>query len=162
MMVHSPISLPSDPDDILGDPAILMLPVTGLITFPDTLRPSLRIPSGASVSPVQPVPGVGVPLPPLTASSFVINTLPYFAEGVNVVELYRADYQYQLRIGSGRGEWPAPTTVASISADRRVGLFALPLISDQSGLTQFEGADGSEDAPRQAVKLMLESLGFPR
>ncbi|MEX1055843.1 MAG: hypothetical protein WED81_07420, partial [Rhodothermales bacterium] len=132
LMVHSPISLPNDPEENLGNAALLLLPLTGLITFPDSLRPSLRINTGAEVDPTEPVPGLQQQLPPLVARGFQLNTLPYFAQGANTIPLYSAEYQYVTREGNRRGPWPGPSTVASMSADRRIGLFALPLIDSQN------------------------------
>lgn len=162
MMVHTPISLPSDPEDNLGNAAILLLPLTDLITFPDTLRPSLRMPTGFAVTPVGTLPGVTEPLPALEAAAFVINTLPYIAGGTNTIPLYEAEYNYITRVGGRQGPWPGSATVASLSTDRRVGLFALPLVNEQTGAALFTGADGDGDAARRTVWLMLESLGFPK
>jgi hypothetical protein len=43
-----------------------------------------------------------------------------------------------------------------------VALFALPLVNEVNGQTLFEGADGDQAAPRRAIQLILEALGFPR
>lgn len=161
MMVHSPISPPADPADLLGNPAILLLPVTGVVTFPDTLRQSLRLQSDAAITPVGSLPGVATPLPPLKSPGFIIGTLPYQALGDNVVELYSADYTYLTRQG-GTGPWFGSSTVASISADQRVGLFGLPFINEITQAPIIVGADDSAEAPRTTIKLMLESLGFPK
>lgn len=160
LMVHTPISLPTDIQENTGNPAILLLPLSDLLVFPDTLRPQLRLPSGANVNPVQPVPGVGQPLPPLVSQSFLINTLPFIAVGENIVPLYEAEYRF-LTLRNRQGPWTGPSTVASISADRRVGLFALPLVNEQTGAPILAGTDGTPDAGREAVQLMLQSLGFP-
>ncbi len=162
MMVHVPIVLPVNEEDNLGNPAILLLPLTGLVSFPDTLRSSLRMSSGSAVTPAQPLPGVGSTLPPLQADAFIINTLPYEATGSSTIPLYEAEYTYLTRQGGRQGPWFGPKTVASISTDRRVGLFALPIINDQNGSPLYIGADGDPDAARRAVMLMLESLGFPK
>lgn len=161
MMVHSPISLPLDPTDLLGNPAILLLPLTGIISFPDTLRQSLRLTADAAITPVAPLPGVSTPLPQLKSGGFIIGTLPYIAEGDNVTQLYNADYTYFTRQGTA-GSWFGPATVASISTDQRVGLFALPLINEISGAPVLLGQDDMEDTPREALKMMLESLEFPQ
>ena len=161
MMVHSPISLPLDPTDLLGNPAILLLPLTGIISFPDSLRQSLRLTADAAITPVAPLPGVSTPLPELKSGGFIIGTLPYIAEGDNVTQLYNADYTYFTRQGNA-GSWFGPATVASISTDQRVGLFALPLINEISGAPVLVGQDDMEDSPREALKMMLESLEFPK
>ena len=162
LMVHTPISLPTSPEDNLGNPAILLLPLTDLITFPDSLRPSLRLPTGAGIRPAESLPGLGEAMPELQTSAFVINTLPYLTGGSNTIPLLEADYTYLTRQGGRSGPWFGSKVVASISADRRVGLFALPMINDQTSAPLLLGADGDPEAARRAIHLMLESLGFPK
>ncbi len=160
MMVHTPITQPQNPEDNLGNPAILLLPLSELFLRPDSLQ-RMELPRNAAIPVVNDLPGVSEPLPDLASANFYINELPYFAEGANIIPLYEADYGYLTRRGA-RGDWAEPTTVASISADRRVGLFALPMVNEQSGADFLTGADGDPEAPRRAIKLMLESLGFPK
>ncbi|MBT8401957.1 MAG: hypothetical protein KJO98_15895 [Rhodothermia bacterium] len=161
MMVHSPITLPSNPEDIVGNPALLLLPLSDLISFPDTLRPALRMGVGAEIPAADAVPGLGVTLPALESNAFLTNTLPYATDGANVIPLATGEYTYISRDGRRQGPWFGPSVIASLSADQRVGLFALPLINEQSGAQNFVGADGDSEAPRTAIKMMLESLGFP-
>ena len=161
MMVHTPISLPPNPEDNLGNSAILLLPLNDLIVFPDTLRPQLRLPIGSAVNPVGSVPGVATPLPALEIAQFRIDTLPYVAQSNNTL-LYEAAYRFVSLNGQNQGIWPGPSTIASISADRRVALFALPLLNEQSSVPVLIGADGDPDAGIRAVHLILESLGFPK
>ncbi len=162
LLVHSPVAIPAVPDDAFNNAAILLLPISQLISFPDTLRPTLRLAFNAPLTPSGPVPGVSEPLPALKSAGFQINTLPYIAQGANTIPLYEARYRYVTRQGSRQGTWPGASTVASISADRRVGLFAIPLINQQTGAPLLVGEDGDPDAPARAVHLILESLGFPR
>ncbi|MBO6576395.1 MAG: hypothetical protein JJ896_16910 [Rhodothermales bacterium] len=162
LMVHSPVSLPIESDEAEVNPAIFLMPITELITFPDSLRPSLRLAFNAPLTPTGTLPGVSEPMPPLKSSGFQINTLPYVATGANVIPLYDARYRYVTRQGSRQGTWTGPSTVASISGDRRVGLFAIPLINEQTGADLLVGENGDPTAPVRAVHLMLESLGFPR
>lgn len=162
LMVHSPISLPPNPEDNLGNPAILLLPINNLIVFPDTLRPQLRLPPGSAVNPVGTVPGIATPLPPLEMNQFRIDTLPYEAQSNNTIPLYEAEYRYVSLDGQNQGTWPGPSTIASISADRRVALFALPLINEQTTVPVLIGADGDPDAAVSVIHLLLESLGFPK
>jgi hypothetical protein len=159
LMVHTPITQPQNPEENLGNPAILLLPLSDLLVRPDSLQ-RLELPRGAAIDPVEPLPGVGEPLPPLVSDNFFINELPYFAEG-NVIPLYEADYVYLTRQGA-RGPWTAPDVVASMSGDRRVAVFALPLVNEQTGAPLVTGAGGDPEAPRRAVRLILESLGFPK
>ena len=161
MMVHSPISLPANPEDNLGNAAILLLPLSEMITFPDSLRQQLRLPTNAAISSVSALPSVATPLPNLKSGAFLINTLPFVILGSSSIPLYEADYRYVTRAGL-QGPWTGPATIASISTDQRVGLFTLPMVNDQSGAQILIGADGDAEAPKQAIKLMLESLGFPR
>jgi hypothetical protein len=162
LMVHTPISLPGNPEDNLGNPAILLLPLSDLIMFPDTLRPQLRLPVGSAIPPVGSLPDVATPLPPLEIAQFQIGVLPFIAEGNNIIPLYEADFVAIPTSGQGTREWNGPATVAAISADQRIGLFALPLINEQSGEPIVVGADDDPDAPIRAVQAMLESLGFPK
>ncbi|MEZ4700785.1 MAG: hypothetical protein R2834_10685 [Rhodothermales bacterium] len=161
IIVHSPVTLPPDPEDNLGNPAILLLPMNNLITFPDTLRQQLRLRPGTSVTPVNTPAGASEPLPALTFTSFDINSLPYIVAGTNAIPLYEAGFTY-VSTSNTQGAWTGPSTIASISADRRIALFAIPLINEQTGAPILVGADGAEDGGRRAISLMLESLGFPK
>lgn len=160
LMVHLPVSLPQDPEANLENAAIAVLPLTDLIVFPDSLR-RLSLPQQAPVAPIEAIPGLGTSLPTLSTQGFIIGPLPYLAESENVVRLYSAQFRYLTRGGS-QGDWTGASTVASISADQRVGLFALPLINEQSGAPLLVGDGGDPGAARQAVHMMLESLGFPK
>ena len=108
-----------------------MLPLTDLIVFPDTLR-RLTLPRDASITGTEPLPGLGVTLPPLVTQGFIIGPLPYVAASANIRPLYSGEFTFLTRSGN-EGIWTGPSTLASISADQRVGLFALPLINEQSG-----------------------------
>ncbi len=156
LMVHSPIGLPTNPDDNVGNSAILLLPLSDLITFPDSLRSTMRLPAAAPLTPSN-----TLNLPVLSAKRLLIGTLPYQAVGNNI-PLYETTYRYQTRQGGRQGDWFGPATVASISEDRRVGLFALPIFDERNGSQLFEGVDGDPDAPFQAIFTILDELGFPR
>lgn len=160
MMVHTPVIQPEDPDENVGNPAIVLLPVSRVITLPDSVR-RLQLATNAPIDPAGPVPGVAAPLPALRSNRFFVSELPYEAGGAGSVPLYEAHYEYRVSATAG-GVWPAPRTVASISADRRIALFALPMINEQTGAPALLGADGDPEAPRRAVHLILESLGFPK
>ncbi len=159
LMVHTPMIPPADPQENLGNPALLVLPLSEAITLPDSVR-RIELSVGAAIEPAEDLPGVSETLPALVSDRFFISELPFASDGENVVTLYEADYAY--RTQSGGGAWPDPRTIASISADRRVALFALPLVGDQSGEPALVGADGDPEAGRRAVKLILQSLGFPQ
>lgn len=164
IMVHTPISLPANPDDNLGNAAILLMPLSDLVSFPDSLRPSLRLTSNSELRVAGQLPNVSTPLPALNTTRFLIGVLPYIASSNNIIPLYRTDFEYRTRSGNRRGTWPESfgNVVASISADGRVGLFSLPLINETTAASNMEGIDGDAAASTQAVHLMLESLGFPR
>jgi hypothetical protein len=162
MMVHSPISLPEDLEDNLGNSALLLLPVSGLLTFPDSLRRQLRLVPGAAITPTSTLPGLDAPLPPLEFGAFAINTLPFIVENTSIVPLYEAEYTYVTQ-DSRQGPWPGVSTIASISADRRIGLFSIPVINEQSAEPIVFGAGTTDPAPtRQALFMILDSLGFPK
>lgn len=162
MMVHSPIQLPVDPEEIATNAATLLLPLNSLTTFPDSLRQTLRLLSRSPVSTTASLPGVAQPLPELKMNGFVINTLPYVASSSALIPLYDAQFQYITRVGNRRGIWPGPSTIASMSDDRRVALFSIPLVNEANGSPLVIGADDNPDAARDAVHLILESLGFPQ
>ena len=162
MMVHSPIQLPVDPDEIATNAATLLLPLNSLTQFPDSLPQTLRLLGNAPVSARDPLPGVATALPALKMNGFVINTLPYVATSSATIPLYDAQFQYVTRVGNRRGIWSGSSTIASMSDDRRVGLFTIPLINEANGTPLVIGEDGNPQTARDAVKLMLESLGFPK
>lgn len=159
MMIHSPVSLPDVEEENEGNPAILLMPLTRLVSFPDSLRNSLRLPTNATIAPEAEVPGMGRSLPALASTRLLVTTLPYEATGASI-PLYRADYRYVTKEGR-QGPWTGVSTVASITADRRVALFALPLADERTGLDVFRGVDNADGA-RDAMFLILESLGFPK
>ena len=163
MFVNVATRLPSSPEDNLGNGALALLPIGGLVdfaNFPD-FNPQfgLSINSGAAITPQNPLPG-GVDLPPLQAARFIGGTFGYPVDA-GAIPLYTAEYTAQQTSGSVV-PWPGPSTVASIRSDGRVALFALPLLTEISLSPYLEGADGDPDAPQQAIHLMLEALGFPR
>lgn len=162
LMVHTPIGIPPDPEQILDNAAVVLLPLTTMVSFPDSLRPSLRMTQGARITAGgRTLPSTSQPLPELKSNAFLTNTLPYIATGSNIIPLYTVDYSYVTRTGR-LGPWTGSSVVASISADLRIGLFTLPVINDQTSAQLLIGQTGSEDAPRLALKLILESLGFPK
>jgi len=162
MMVHSPIALPVDPEEIATNAATLLMPINSLIQFPDSLRQSLRLLGNSPVSVQNALPGLSESLPELKMGGFVINTLPYVANSAATIPLYDAEFQYVTRVGNRRGTWPGASTIASISDDRRIGLFTIPLVNEANGNPLVVGLDDDPAAAIRAVHLMLESLGFPQ
>lgn len=160
LMVHSPITLPNDPENNLDNPAVAILPLNQLVLLPDSLR-RLSLPTGSVISPTNSLPGISTPLPELVLQQFVIGALPFIAEGASTVPLYDGAYRY-LGLNNRSGDWPGPSTVASISADQRIGIFTIPMINEQTGVPILTDANGDGEAAKNAIKLMLESIGFPK
>ena len=160
-MVYSPVTLPPDPEDNLGNPALLLLPITDLITFPDSLRPTLRIQNATPTQALNEVPGTGQLLPTIQNDGLIFTTLPYSSDGPNVIPLMATSFTYITQSNS-QGPWTGVNTVASMSSDQRVGLFTLPLVSESSGEIRFTDATGDPEVTRDAVKLLLEGLSFPK
>lgn len=160
LFVQVPVRLPTNPEDNRNNAAVNVLPLGGLITIPDTLvYNNLRLPNGAAIEPVQPVPGVGQRLPALRTRQLITGTLPYLpGESVPLAE---AEY-VALRVGGGQVPWAGSRTVASMSPDRRVALLALPVVNAFNGTVWLEGSSGETDAPEEAIRLILEGLEFPR
>jgi len=161
LIVHTPISLPTNAEENVGNPAIFVLPISGLIEFPDSLRQSLRLPRDSVVVPANPVPGLGLTLPPLKPLRPLTKVLPFEAEGETSVPLYQASFLYITKTTRQLGPWFGASYVAAMSADRRVAVLAIPLVNDQNGRDLFIGADGDPDAPKEAVRRMLRGLNFP-
>ncbi len=159
MMVHLPIHVPLIDRDVGSNPATLLLPLSGLPEIPDDVR-RLQINEGAAVAPAQSLPGSRTTLPPLQAQGFILNALPFRVESSTIVPLYEAEYTSVST--SGRVPWTGASTVAAITTDNRIALFALPLVEGQSGDPTLAGPDGDPGAAREAVRLILESLGFPK
>jgi hypothetical protein len=156
LMVHSPVALPTSDEANDSNPAILLLPINQLITIPDTLRPSLRVPTNSPITPT----GSLLNLPPLVPNRLLINSLPFLATGNNIA-LYDATFRYQALSGL-QGDWAGPRTIASISEDHRVALMALPLIDERNGDPILVGADGTDADTKDAMFQLLDALGFPR
>ncbi len=159
-MVHSPITLPNDPETNLNNPAVAILPVNELVLLPDSLR-RLSLPTGSMLTPLNTLPGTNQTLPELTVQQFIIGALPFVADGASTVPLYDGQYRF-VALNNNQGTWPGPSTVASISADQRIGIFTIPMVNEQTGNPNDTDADGDGEAAKTAVKLMLESLGFPK
>jgi hypothetical protein len=151
------------------NPAVTLLPAAEVFpTDVDSLkpgspgegqRPRLTLPRNARVEPVRTVPGVGEKLPALQTRLPTKDVYPYKV-GSNTIPLYAGNFRYENSNGNER-PWPGPSTLASISQDRRVALLALPLIDAGFGTRNFEGVGGNEEAPKQAVRMMLRGLTFP-
>ena len=104
LMVHSPITLPNDPETNLNNPAVAILPVNELVLLPDSLR-RLSLPTGSTLTPLNEVPGTGQALPELTVQQFIIGALPFVADGASTVPLYDGMYRY-VALNSNQGDWP--------------------------------------------------------
>ena len=160
LMVHTPVTAPLDPEANASNASVAILPLNDLTIVPDSVR-RISLAPNAAVTKINDLPAVATPLPELRIEQFVVGPLPYVATGASVIPLYEAEYAYQTLRGTS-GPWPESNLVASISADQRIGLFSLPLINEQTGDTIVSGADGSDETARDVVRMMLESLGFPK
>lgn len=154
IIVHSPVSNPLNQDEIESNAGIVVLPLTGFVSFPDSLRPSLRLQSSSKIEST----GV-LDLPTLSPVRLIIGTLPYIAQGTSV-PLYTAEYQTQPFAG-GTGVWTGSSVIASISQDDRIALFALPIPDERTGTSLFVGESGSDQEVREAIFAILTRLGFP-
>ena len=165
MFVNVIVRAPTVPEDNLGNASLALLPLSEPLSlgpgspYPD-FRRTLDLLTGAAITPAEMLP-LGKPLPTLKARRFVGGTFAY-PVSESTIELYRGEYTATLESDGSLVPWTGPSTVSSMSADRRVALFALPLVNPQNGESFFEGADGDPDAPQDAVHLILEALGFPR
>lgn len=157
IMVHSPVLPPNNPEENLGNPAVLLLPFSDFVTFPDSLLQSLRINAATEVTPSPGAPD----FPPLRTRTTILNTFPFVVETELAEPLLEAEYEYRTFDGD-RGPWTGPSTIASISTDRQVGLFALPMVNTFNFADNFVGADGDTEAPRAVIHRMLEMLEFPQ
>ncbi len=157
MLVQTPVTRPLSGDAGESNAAIDLLPMTSLVDFGTTVR-SLRAPTGTPVRPVQPLPG-GATLPPLAAAAFITTALPYEI-GPDDVPLYRMSFTATLTDGNqSQVPWTGSEVVASIGADGRVGLFALPLFSGAGSL--FGPATPGGPGVADALAAMLSGLDFP-
>ncbi|PAP76675.1 hypothetical protein [Rubrivirga marina] len=155
ILVQVPVSLPQGTDvGGTANAAIDILPLGDLITFPEGVR-ALRANGGTPVRPQAEVPGTGRTLPPLQATRLITSALPY-AVGPDDVPLYRMSF-YENNVPSDT--WEGAEVLASIRADRRSALFALPLFAGPNPL--FEPADGGSEGVVDALALMLDGLDFP-
>ncbi|ARA92063.1 hypothetical protein AWN76_002020 [Rhodothermaceae bacterium RA] len=161
LIVHSPANIPSNPEENLGNPAILLMPLSDLMVFPDSIYQFFRLPRGRTVTPTGLLPGVSEPLPALQPLRLISDVIPYYTEGDANIPLYTAPFNAIRRADNRQVPWTGVSNIASISNDRRVVLVGFPLVDDRNGESLYTGADGNPDAPRQAVHLMLRSLGFP-
>ena len=153
LLVHTPVTLPQG-DDEDGNPAIDVLPLGGLVEFPAGVR-ALRAAEGTTVEPISEVPGTGRTLPALQTTRLLTSALPYETRPDDLV-LYEIPFYENNRPSD---VWMGSRTVASIRADRRVALFALPLFAGPNAL--FEPAGGTGEGVADALAVLLDGLEFP-
>ncbi len=166
LFVNVRLRLPANPEDNLGNGALAVLPLAGLLDFGpgsafEEYEQTMSLTGGAALDPAQPLPG-GQTLPPLQTTRFVdVFSYPV---GAGIIPLYTGELESQFDDDDTNTlvPWPGPSTLASIRDDGQVALLAVPLVRDFNGEPYLEGADGSDEAPRQAVQLILGALDFPR
>ena len=157
LLVHTPITLPQSEDDAEGNPAVDVLPLGGLVNlteFNPGVR-ALRASTGTAVRPGVEVPGTGRMLPPLQTTRLLTSALPYETRPDDLV-LYRLSFYEN---NSPSDVWQGSEVVASIRADRRVALFALPLFAGPNPL--FEPAPSGTEGVADALAVLLDGLDFP-
>lgn len=155
ILVQVPVSLPQGTDvGGTANAAIDILPLGDLIEFPSGVR-ALRANEGTPVRPQEEVPGTGQTLPPLQAARLLTGALPY-AVGPDDIPLYRMSFYENNRPDD---VWEGAEVLASMRADRRSALFALPLFAGPNPL--FEPADGGSEGAVEALALLLDGLDFP-
>ncbi len=164
LFVNVPVAIPTAPEDNLGNGALAVLPLAGLLDFGpgseyEEYAPAMRLEGGAALTPGS-LPG-GLALPPLRTTRSIEDVFAYPIGG-GTVPLYTGDLLGQLDGSTTFVPWPGPATLASLRADSRVALFAVPLVREFNGGPYLEGVGGDPNAPREAVQLILEALGFPR
>ncbi len=157
LFVQSPVTVSGIESDFSDNAAVLLLPLSRPLVLPDTIgRLELRL--NALVTPSTIAQAMG--LPELASERFFINVRPYEALGAAIEPLYTGAFAYRTTTG-GSGVWTSPTTVASISADRRIALFSLPLVNDLTLQQQFRMTSGSGEPGRVIVHALLGALSFP-
>ena len=154
MLVHTPVSLPQSAQGGDINPAIDVLPLSSLIEYPPGVL-TLRSASGALVAPAEQVPGTGRTLPALQAARTITSVLPYNV-GPDDIPLLRMPFYHN---NTPSEVWQGSQVVASIRADRRVALFALPLFAGSSPL--FVPPAGQTEGPVEALDVLLAGLEFP-
>ena len=157
LLVHTPITLPQSEEDADGNPAVDVLPLGGLVdltAFNPGVR-ALRTGAATAVRPGVEVPGTGRTLPPLQTTRLLTSALPYEARPDDLV-LYRLSFYEN---NDPAAVWQGSEVVASIRADRRVALFALPLFAGPNAL--FEPGDGGSEGVADALAVLLRGLDFP-
>ena len=160
LFINVPVRPASDPSQNLNNAALALLPIGEVVEIDRSqYAAALDLFPGAAVTGVNSVPGTGRVLPDLEVLRFVSGTFPYEVEGTDSVGLYEGEFTVQTTSGAFV-PWPGKSTIASISEDRRVGLIALPFVSE-AGSVRFRGANGDPNAPKTAVQYMLEGLEFP-
>ncbi len=157
MLVHSPVNVPTVDTDFTDNAAVLLLPLSEPLVLPDSVR-RLELATGAAITPT--ATGASLGLPPLESARFFINLRPYRAVGANIDPLYTGAFRFRSASG-GSGDWTDPNTVASISADRRIALMALPLLNDLNSSESFTAPGESEPAGQLVTHALLRALGFP-
>ncbi|MEM1056174.1 MAG: hypothetical protein AAGI52_11655 [Bacteroidota bacterium] len=154
LLLHTPITLPLTAEQGEGNPAIDVLPLSGLVNTEGirSLRAGRDGPE--AVRPAAEVPGTGRTLPELQTSGEV-RLYPYNARPDDIIL-----YEISLYAGTNTSAtWEGSEVVATIRADRRVALFALPVVNGSA--LNFVPADGQTEGVADALAVLLDGLDFP-
>jgi len=158
LLVHSPVTVSAVETDFSDNAAVLLLPLSRPLILPDSVG-RLELRPDALVTPS--ATGEALGLPRLVSNRFFINVRPYEAVGAAVDPLYSGAFIYRTTTGRS-GTWLEPASVASISSDRRIALFSLPLVNDLTMEQQFRIEGSTDETGRRVVFALLDALGFPR
>lgn len=158
LLVHSPVNVSSQDADDTENAAVLLLPLSRPLVVPDSIG-RLELRPNVSIQPSATATSLGIP--ELVSLRFFINIRPYEAVGANIEPLFDGSFSYRT-ISGASGEWPSPRTVASISVDRRIALFSLPLVNDLTLEPNFAVQNSDDEIGHAVVYPLLDALQFPR
>jgi hypothetical protein len=155
IFVQVPFTAPPAGDLDPDNPAYDLLPSESVVLGPGNVPPNLAIPNQGLVTAVEAVPGTGRRLPTLRSERIAL-TLPYTLNFATSTPLYQGAF---VNRSQQNAPWTGPSFLASMDVERRVGLLALQLYTQNR--FNFVGEGGDANAPRLAIQYILEGLGFP-
>lgn len=159
LFIQVPLTRPPSGELDYDNPVFDIFPMESVVLVPGTnTPPNLAIENGASVTPMQTVPGTGRELPELRSISRALMFQLPFTIDAATEPLYMAEF---IDRGQGSIPWEGPATVASMDVNRQIALLALDMYSRNE--LNIAGLDSEEDhtPPCLAVQYILEGLAFP-